>query len=342
MNEDEKPKDEQQPESEATETGSLEQAPSDALSRTPDELEEELAAKEAADPTPATNDPAVKQPSKLKQLFRKANVYFLLFLLIVTIAAIITAVNYLNSQKEPEVPAVANKELTEEELKQLANTDSSVGDVSQTLTIKGNAVIDGQALMRGNLNIAGNLQTGGSIQGPTLTISGMANLGQAQINSLQVAGDAAIQGNTSGQNLSIAGTSTFNGPMTASQISVTQLILSGNASLQIPNHISFTGPTPNRTTSPQLGTGGSASLSGSDTSGVVNITTGNNPSPGCMVRVNFAQRFSNQPHVIISPVGSGAGLMNYYTERDNNGFSICAATPAPANQSFAFDYFVMN
>lgn len=342
MNEDEKPKNEQQPEVEATESESIDQAPTDALSRTPDELEEEQAAKEAASPAKGANEPAEKQPSKLKRLFRKANVYFLLFLLVVTIAGVITVVNYLNSQKEPEVPTAATKELTEEELKQLANTDSSVGDVSQTLTIKGNAVIDGQTLMRGNLNIAGNLQTGGSIQGPALTISGVANLGQAQINSLQVASDVAIQGNTSGQNLSIAGTSTFSGPMTASQISVTQLILSGNASLQIPNHISFTGPTPSRTISASIGTGGSASLSGSDTSGVVNITTGNGPSAGCMVRVNFAQRFSNQPHVLISPVGSGAGLMNYYVERDQNGFSICAASPAPANQSFAFDYFVMN
>lgn len=339
MNEDDKPTSEQQPETELD--TSIDQAPSDALSRTPDDLEEEQTAQAAA--TPAADKPAEKKPSKLRQLLRKANIYFLLFLLVVVIAAIITAVNYINSQKEPVKPAIGTSDLTEEQLKQLASTDMSVGDVSQTLTIKGNAVIDGQTLMRGNLNIAGNLQTGGSITGPTLTISGTSNLGQAQINTLQVAGDMAIQGNTSGQNLSIAGSSTFGGPMTASQITVSQLIISGNGGLQVPNHIGFTGPTPGvNTNGAQIGTGGSASLSGSDTSGTVNITTGNSPAAGCMVRVNFAQRFTKTPYIVITPVGRAGGLVQYYIERDPTGFNICASNPAPGNQSFGFDYFAMN
>ncbi len=337
MDENEKPTNEQQPE-----ITNVEQAPSDALSRTPDDLEGEQAAQAATSATPA-EEPAEKKPSGIKGLARRVNVYLLLFILIVAIAAIITAVNYINSQKEPEPPTVGTSELTEEQLQQLATTDASVGDVNQTLTIRGNAVIDGQTLMRGNLNIAGNLQTGGSIQGPSLTISGTSNLGQAQINTLQVAGDVAIQGNMSGQNISIAGTSTFSGPMTASRISVTELVLSGNATLNIPNHISFIGPTPGRTVNPaQLGSGGSASVSGSDTSGTVNVTTGNSPAAGCMVRIVFNQQFSNIPRVVLTPIGSAGGLTQYYVERDRTGFSICAATPAPGNQSFAFDYFVMN
>src|SRR5690606_28902676 len=263
------------------------------------------------------------------------------FVLIVVISSAIVIVNYLNSQKEPDLPNIASKELTEEELRQLANTDTNVGDTSQTLTIRGNAIIDGQTLMRGNLNVAGNFQSGGSIQGPTITISGLANIGQAQINSLQVAADVAIQGNSTLRDHNVAGTSSFSGQMTASRISVTELVLSGNARLEIPNHISFVGPTPSHTinTGP-LGTGGSASISGSDTAGVVNINTGNNPVAGCIVRVNFNQRFSNQPHVLISPVGNAAGRTQYYVERDQGGFSICTASPAPGNQSFAFDYFV--
>jgi len=327
--------------SEQPETSQVEQAPADALSRTPDEIEEEQATQAASTPA-AANQPEEKKQSGIKKLFRKMNVYFLLFLLVVLIAGVITTVNYLNSQKEPEAPAIAGGELTEEQLRELATTDSSVGDVSQTLTIKGNAVIDGQTLMRGNLNIAGNLQTGGSITGPSLTISGTSNLGQAQINTLQVAGDMAIQGNTSGQNLSIAGTSTFNGPMTASQITVSQLIISGNGGLQVPNHISFTGATPNRSVNQaQLGTGGTASVSGSDTAGTVNITTGNSPAAGCMVRIAFTQRYATPPRVLVTPVGSGGGLTQHYVERDQIGFSICSSTPAPGNHSFGFDYFVM-
>lgn len=318
------------------------QAPADALSRTPEELEQEQAEQAAARGTDASAKPTEKKASPLRRFLRRMNLYFLMFLLIVVVAGAYTIVNYLNSQKVTPQPGIASQELTESALQQLAKTDASVGNTSQTLTIQGNAVVAGQTLMRGNLNIAGNLQTGGSIQGPTLTISGAANLGDTQINTLQVASNAAVQGATTLRDVSVAGTSTFSGAMTASQISVTRLVLSGNAVLQVPNHLSFTGPSPSRggITPSVLGGGGSATVSGSDTAGVVNINTGNNPTPGCFTRINFNQAFTSQPRVIISPIGAGAGQTQYYVDRNTTGFSICTANAAPANQTFAFDYFV--
>lgn len=319
----------------------IQDTPADALSRTPDDLAEEVKVQQASQAKTDTTE--VKKQSAVRRFFKKMNVYILLFLLVVAVAAVIATVTYLNSQKEPVSPTLASQELTEEALRQLANTDASVGGTNQTLTIQGNAIIDGQTLMRGDLNLAGNFQSGGSIQGPTLTISGTSNLGQAQINTLQVASNTAIEGNTTLRDLSVAGSSTFNGPMTASDITVTRLVLSGNATLQVPNHISFIGPTPGRSINqPALGSGGSASVSGSDTAGTVNINTGNGPAAGCMIRLSFNQRFSNMPHVIISPIGSAAGRTQYYVDRDQTGFSICAAAPAPANQAFAFDYFITN
>ncbi len=315
-------------------------APTDALSRTPDDLE-----KEQSEQAPAIdpNTPVVKKISPFKKFFRKVNLYFLIFMLLVIVAGVITAVNYLNSQKAAPEPSIATQALTEAALKQLANNDATVGNTSQTLTIQGNAIIAGQTLLRGNLNVAGNIQSGGSIQGPSLTISGQSNLGATQINSLQVATNTAVQGSTTLRDLNVAGTSSFSGPMTASQITVTRLILSGNAVLQVPNHISFTGPTPGRTVNSSIvGSGGSVSISGSDTAGVININTGGSPQPGCFARINFQQAFTNQPHVIVSPVSIGAGQTMYYVDRDKNGFSICTANAAPANQVFAFDYFVTN
>lgn len=319
------------------------EAPADALSRTPDDLAEEQEAMQPPENTPSENAPKPKKASKLRSLFKKVNVYLLIFIMLVVVAGAITIVYYLNSQKPPLIPAIANQELTEEALRDLANKDASVGDSSQTLTIQGNAIIDGQTLMRGNLNIAGNLQTGGSIQGPTLTISGSSNLGDTQINSLQVASDTAVQGNTTLRDLSVTGSATFSGAVTAPQITATRLVLSGNAVLEVPNHISFTGPAPRHTTNAgPLGSGGSASLSGSDSSGTVNVNTGNGPAAGCFIRVNFNQGYSNIPRVLISPASNAAGRTQYYTERDRSGFSICAASPAPANQALVFDYFVMN
>jgi len=318
------------------------QAPVDALSLTPEELETEQAEQAATSPT-ATDKPGEKKVSPFKRFLKKINVYLLFFVILVVVSGAIAVVSYLNSQKAPVIPGVASQELTQDALKDLANTDASVGGAAQTLTIQGNAIIAGQTLLRGNLNVAGNIQSGGSIQGPTLTISGTSNLGQAQINSLQVATTVAVQGATTLRDLNVAGSASFSGAVTASQITVTKLVIAGNGVLQIPNHISFTGASPSRTANVGvLGNGGSASINGSDTTGTVSINTGNNPTAGCFVRVNFQQSFSNAAHVLISPVGAGAGATDYYVDRNNSGFSICSVNVAPANQAFAFDYFVTN
>lgn len=337
-NPEDQPPREDQISSEGQSTLEPQQAPADALSRTPDDLEEE-----AATNAPTATQPVEKKVPAFKRLWRKINIYFLIFIILIIVAGAVAAVTYLNSQKPPVTPDVADQSLTEEALRQLANTDASVGNTSQTLTIKGNAVIDGQTLMRGNLNVAGNFQSGGTIQGPTLTISGTTNLADTQINNLQVATNVAIQGNTTTQGLSVASSSTFSGPMTASQITVTRLILSGNAELQVPNHISFTGASPRfATNGGVLGNGGSASINGSDTSGSITINSGNNPTAGCFGRITFNQVFSNAPKVTLGAIGNAAGRTQYYVERDRTGFSICTANPAPNNQSFGFDYFVAN
>lgn len=318
------------------------EAPADALSKTPEELEQEHEEKVASgEAEKSPDDEPEKKVSPLKKFIRRVNVYFLGFMLIVAVVGAITVVNFLNSQKEPPDPNIANQSLTEEELKDLANKDATVGGTSQTLTIKGNAVIEGQTLMRGNLNIAGNLQTGGSIQGPSLTISGETNLGATQINSLEVAQTTDVDGALTANSLSIAGASTFGGAMKAPQLTVTRLIISGNGVLEIPNHITFTGPSPSRSiTSNVLGNGGTASVNGSDTSGSITINTGGSPQAGCFVEVTFKQPYTRTPRVIVSPVGSAAGNLDYYVNRNTGSFSLCTNNAAQANKSFAFDFFV--
>lgn len=318
------------------------QDPTDALSRTPEDLDEERTTRAAEDTDLSDLDEApAKKLSPLKRFIKKVNVYFLIFIILVVAVGAIALVSYLNSQKTPEKATVESQSLTTDALKQLANSDASVGNASQTLTIQGNAVISGQALTRGNMNVAGNIQSGGSIQGPTLTVSGATNLGATQINSLQVATNTAIQGTTTMRDLNVSGVASFSGPVTASQLTVTRLILSGNASLEVPNHISFTGPSPNRSVNGSvLGNGGSASVSGSDTSGTVNVNSGNNPTPGCFITLNFQQAYTRTPHVNVTPVGAGAGQMQFYVERTVNNFSICSTNAAPGNQTFAYDYFV--
>lgn len=318
--------------------------PQDALEKTNEEINEDIidATATAGSAAPGTSeDKPVKKPSGIKVFFRKVNVYLLGFGLIVVVVGAVSIVSFLNSKKVPPEVAIASQQLNQEALKKLANADTTIGSAAQTLTVQGNAIFSGQVLVRSDLNVAGNIQLGGSLQAPSLTVSGKTNLAETQINSLQVAQNTSVQGTTTLSDLNVSGAASFNAPITASQITVTRLILSGNASLTVPNHIGFPGASPGRTISQaSLGAGGTVSVNGSDTAGTVNISSGAAPAAGCFINLTFNVPYSNTPRVIVSPFGSGAGSLQYYVTKSATGFSICSNSAAPANQVFGFDYFV--
>jgi hypothetical protein len=91
-----------------------------------------------------------------------------------------------------------------------------------------------------------------------------------------------------------------------------------------------------------VGSGGTASLGGSDTAGSITINTGGGTGAGCFATVNFVRKFNSTPHVIVTPVGSGAAGLGYYITRSTSDFSVCTTTPAPSGQTFGFDYFVVD
>ncbi len=290
----------------------------------------------------AAGDKPPKGPSGFKKVFKKFNLYLLLFILIVIIAAAVAVVSYINSKKAPPTPSITSQGLDSDSLKQLANSDATVGGSGQTLTVQGNAIFSGQVLIRSDLSVAGTIKVGKEMQVTDFTSSGKANLNDTQINNLQVANGAVFQSSVTLQkDLNVGGNATFSAPVTMGQLTVTKLIMSGNASLQVPNHISFPGASPLRTIDTNvLGAGGSASISGSDTSGTLNINTGGSPAAGCFAAIKFTQAYTSTPHVLISPVGSGAGSLDFYATRTTTGFSVCTNNAAPAGQTFAFDYFV--
>jgi len=319
-------------------------APVDALEKTNEELGEDVV--DATGTVGALDGgdkeaKPVKGPNAIKKLLKKVDIYLVLFILIIVIAAATSIVSYLNSKKAPPQAAIVTQKLTQDDLKKLSTSDTTIGNAAQTLTVQGNAIFAGQVLIKSDLGVAGNIQLGGSLQAPALTVSGKTNLGDTQINNLQVATNVLVQGTTTLKDLNVSGNTAFNGPVTASQITVTKLILSGNAVLQIPNHISFTGASPSRTTTQAtLGAGGTASINGSDTTGTININTGNGPAAGCFVNITFNRPFTSPPHVLVSPVGAAAGLLEYYVNRSTTGFSLCTNNSPQGNQVFAFDYFI--
>ena len=293
----------------------------------------------------AGEQPLDQQPKKrfsfnAKQLWRKMNVYLLIFVLLCVVTTIVFIVAYINSQKDPAVPVTALQDLSSKDLQEIASGNSNIGDPRYLLSIQSDAVFAGNALVKGDLNIAGNIQLGQSLSVPNMTVSGTTNLSTVQINNLSVAGTTALQGRISIQDeLSVGRSLNVGGSLVAAQVSTGALSLNGSLSLN--NHITAGGPAVKRSQGGAVGSGGSSSISGSDLAGTINVNTGSGTAAGCFATITFSQRYSTTPRVIVSPIGSGAGETNYYVDRSNSGFSVCAATPAPTGRSFAFDYFVV-
>lgn len=318
--------------------------PQDALGKTNEELKSSGTA-ESMSPdmnAPAKEGKPAKKQGPLKKILKHVNIYLLIFIVLLIIGVGITAYGYLKSKAAPTVPTIASQNLTESELKQLANSNATVGGSGQTLNIQGNTVFSGQVLIRSNLDVAGTIQLGGSLNVASLNVSGASNLQTTQANTLQVSGTSIFQGVVTIQNgLDATGATSINNATIGTE-TVNKIIMSGNAQLQIPNHLGFSGSaTPHLSGASGLG-GGSATISGSDTSGTVTVTTGGGPSAGCYANITFATAFySSKPNVILSlESNSGPLSLEYYAANlSTTGFSICSANTPPANTQFMFSYF---
>lgn len=290
-----------------------------------------------AGPAPSS-DPS----SRLSRWRKKFNIYLLLLILVVVVALIITLIAFLQGRQHTTTQHIQTQGLSQSTLDQLASGDVSVGTNQSVLNVQSSAVFAGQVLIRQNLQVAGNLQIGGTVALNNIAVAGTSQFGQVNVNkNLAVAGDTALQGSlTTSKSLQVNGNGTFSGPLSAPQITAGSLQLNGD--LVLTHHITAGGATPSRSNGPALGSGGSASISGSDTAGSVSINTGTGPAAGCFISITFNSHFNATPHILITPVGSAAGGLAYYINRSSTSFSICDASAPPATSSFGFDYFVLD
>lgn len=278
-----------------------------------------------------------------RRLWQRINVYVLLFVLLVIIAVGVVAGYVIKDKKSntPKSSSSSSQALSESALQQLANTDVSVGTSSQTLNVASNAVFAGSVLIRSNLDIAGAVAIGGNLTLPGITVSGASQLGQVNATGIAVSGVETVQGVlTAKDGLNVTGNSTFSGSVSAAALITSNLTISGD--LNLTHHVTAGGAIPSLAKGTAVGGGGSASVSGSDTSGTVIINTGSSPPAGCFATVTFSSAFAATPHVVVTPIGSGAAGLQYYVNRSTTNFSICALNAAGSSQTFGFDYIVLD
>lgn len=276
----------------------------------------------------------------LKDRLLHQNIYLLIFILLVLFSIVLGVAIYLQSkQSKVNNNGLTSQSLSPDSLSQLANSDVTVGDPKQVLTVQSNAIFAGQALVRGDLEVAGKLKVGSSLSLKGITVSGQSVFDDLQITrNLAVAGSAAIQGKVTASGLAISGGATFGGSITAGNVATNTLTLNGT--LTLTHHIVAGGATPSRSNGSALGSGGTASVNGSDTAGSININTGSGPSAGCFITVNFRTRYNSTPRVVVSPIGSEAGKLQYYVNRSTSSFSVCTASTPASGKSLGFDYII--
>lgn len=297
--------------------------------------------KDATDPTKPAKK--VRKNGPLQRFWHHFNIYIVLFGLLVIVSVVIVTLIYLKSRTTTVTPAgsIRSQSLSADTLKDLANNGTQIGDPKQVLNIQSNSVFSGAVLVRGELQVAGGLKLGSSsLSINDLTIGGSANINTLQAQSLNVAGASRSNDLTVLRNLTVNGASTINGGLTTPVLSVGRLQL--NSDLSLTRHIVGGGATPARSNGTALGSGGTTTVSGSDTAGSITINTGGGPAAGCFVSLTFTSSFSGTPHVVVTPVGSAAASLNYYINRSNTGFSVCTTNAAPNNASFGFDYHIFN
>lgn len=268
------------------------------------------------------------------------NVYLIAFIVIMVIAIIVIFVAN-NSNDGDGGASITSQELSEEAIQELLQTENNVGDVSQTLTVEANAVFNGKILIKDNLDVAGSISVGGPLTLPGITVAGTSAFDEVEVNNnLSISGNASLQGSLSvGSGLSVIGDTAIEGNLSATSINTNNLQFNGD--LQTQRHIDTGGPTPGASSGGSVGSGGTASVSGTDSSGTVTINTGAGPGAGTLANVTFAANYNGTPRVIITPVGPASAALDVYVTRSTSGFSISTLNAPSGANTYIFDYWVV-
>lgn len=282
---------------------------------------------------------------KGEHIKHKINIYLILFIVLLIMTALIAVVAWRADRRIKSDNSIRGQILSDETLKDLASTNTQIGDAKQTITIAGNSIFGGRVLVKDSLDVAGTIKVGGSLNLNGITVAGNSSFETVQIaNNLSVNGNGTIRGALNvGGTLTTSGGANFGGPVSASAFNIENLTV--NQDLKVNRHIVTGGGTPSASIGTALGGGGTVSINGTDTAGTITVNTGSTPAGGggTMANVTFVNAYANTPRIILTPVkGTKVGCTNIYTTRTNTGFSVYCNQTAEASATFYYDYIVMN
>ncbi len=239
-------------------------------------------------------------------------------------------------------------------LDQLGVNRSSTNDPSVALVVSPNAQFNGSLTVGKEVKIASKLTAGqtslsqldaGNTSLTQLNVNGSSSLSDTAVRTnLTVVGTSKLQGPVQIDKLLTAGAINIVGDLTVGGVLTTNTFsarsLTSTSTLTIGGHVVTNGPVPGITQGPAAGPSGTVSMSGNDSSGTIAMNTGLSPTAGIIATITFRTPYSAIPHIVVTPVGSPTGSLQYYINRTATGFSIGTNNAPTAASGYVFDYIV--
>lgn len=244
-------------------------------------------------------------------------------------------------------------------LEGLGVSRNSVGNLGTELTVGPNSRFNGKVTVGGDVSVGGQLSLNGNFTAAQASFAKL-EAGDAAVSQLNINGDATATNLNLRKDMTIAGLTRLQGPVTMTQLLTVNnnVNISGNlavggtlsarsfqasslvsdTTLVVGGHIISRGAAPSVSPGNALGSNGTISISGSDAVGTVAANVGVGANSGTVAMVTFRQPYGATPRVIVT--GGGRGVGNWYVNRSSTGFTVGVSNPMPPGGYF-FDYIVM-
>jgi len=236
---------------------------------------------------------------------------------------------------------------------------NTVGTTGTELIVVPDSSFKGKVTMASDVSISGQLNLNGKFSAADVSLTKLT-AGNTALEQLNVNGDATISNLNLRKDLTVVGLTRLQGAVTVSQlltvnnsVNITgNLAVGGTLSarsfqasnlvsdttLTVGGHIITRGNAPSMVRGAALRDTDTVSNSGNDASGTVAVNIGaGSIGVGCLATLTFAARYSNIPHVVVTPIGPASDV---YIFRSTSGFTICTASPLSYG-GYAFDYIVV-
>lgn len=243
-------------------------------------------------------------------------------------------------------------------LDKLGVSRNSIGDAGIQLVVNPNARFNGALQVGGDVSVAGQLKLNSKFSATDASLAqleaGNTSLSQLNVNGsgtistlnlrndLIVTGASHLQGTatfsqlvTVNNSMNISGNLAVGGTLSVNNLHVSTFV--ADSTVTIGGHVITGGSAPGVGPGSALGANGTVSISGNDASGTVATNIGTGAGGGILAYVSFHSRYSNIPHVVVTPVGAGIG--SFYVNRNSSGFSI-GVNGGLAPGGYAFDYII--